>query len=207
VRLTRPLKLGAAALGAAALGVSAASAVVGGARAPTPPSQVPLAGSDRIEPTAPDPVGGLDWAVRVYTSTSGARCAEVGRLSGGRFGQVDASGAFYRLELDESAVCADLTVEPVVVAVNAYPAGAGRPARTVLFGRADPAVADVLVQPRDASIEDAHPRIGAAAGGFLLPLAGTIEARALPVTIRLDDGRTAVYDWKGVRHNAAAGDS
>jgi hypothetical protein len=200
----RPVKLGAAALGAAALGVSAASAVVDGS-APRPPSQVPVAGSERIGPTAPDPAGGLDWALRAYTSTSGASCAEVGRLSRGQFGQKDSSGAFYPLELDESAVCDDLTVEPVVVAVKAYPAGAQRPARTVLFGRAGPTVANVVVQQRDASSE-ARPRIGAT-GGFLLPLAGTIAAPDLPVTITLDDGRTAAYDWKEVRHNAAAGDS
>lgn len=127
MRLTRPLKLGAAALGAAALGVSAASAVVSGPAAPMPPSHAPVAGSERIEPVAPDPVGGLDWALRVYTSTSGASCAEVGRLRGGEFGQNDATGAFQPIELDERAVCADLTVEPVVVAVNAYPAGVQRP--------------------------------------------------------------------------------
>jgi len=205
VRLTRPLKLGAAALGAAALGVSAASAVVSGPAAPMPPSHAPVAGSERIEPVAPDPVGGLDWALRVYTSTSGASCAEVGRLRGGEFGQNDATGAFQPIELDERAVCADLTVEPVVVAVNAYPAGVQRPARTVLFGRAGPAVSDVLVQRRGAAIE-ARPRIGAA-GGFLLPLAGTIMAPALPVTVTLDGGRTTVYDWKGVRHKVAEDDS
>jgi hypothetical protein len=205
VRLTQPVKLGAAALGAAALGVSAASAVVGGQRSPAPPSQVPVTGSERIDPIVPDPTGGLDWALRVYMSTSGASCAEVGRLSGGRFGQNDASGVFYPLEFDEGAVCGDLAVEPLVAAVNAYPAGAQRPARTVLFGRAAPAVADVLVQRRDVSSE-AHPRIGAG-GGFLLPLAGTLAARALPLTITFDDGRTAVYDWKGVRHNLAPDDS
>jgi hypothetical protein len=194
VRLTRPVKLGAAALGAGVLGVSAGSAVVGGSRGPTPPGLVPVAGSERVGPIVPDPVGGRDWAVRVYMSTGGASCAEVGRTSGGRFGQEDASGTFHALGLDESAACGDLTAEPIIVAVNAYAARARREARTVLFGRAAPAVAEVLVQRRDAAVE-VRPRIGAT-GAFLLPLAGMIAASELPVTITLDDGRTAVYDWR-----------
>jgi hypothetical protein len=195
VRLTRPVKLGAAALGAAVLGVSAASAVVGGSQEPTPPSQVPVAGSERIGPIVPDPAGGRDWAVRTYTSTSGASCVEVGRVSGGgRFGQEDASGTFHALALDESAVCGDLAAEPVIVAVNSYAARAQHEARTVLFGRATPAVAGVLVQRRDAAVE-ARPRIGST-GGFVLPLAGRIATSALPVTITLENGRRTVYDWK-----------
>jgi hypothetical protein len=193
VRLTRPLRLTAAALAAAALGVSAASAVVGGSP-PAPPSEVPVAASARIDPTVPDPVGGPDWALRVYRSTNGASCAEVGRVRGGRFGQIDASGAFAPLPLDESDVCGDLAAEPVIVAVNAYAARSMGATRTVLFGRAGRAVTDVLVRRRDSSLE-AHPRIGAT-GGFLLPLAGHVAASALPVTITLDDGRRTVYDWK-----------
>jgi hypothetical protein len=194
VRLTRPVRLSAAALGAGVLGVTAGSAVVGGSRGPTPPSLVPVPGSERVGPIVPDPVGGRDWAVRVYMSVSGASCAEVGRVSGGRFGQEDASGAFHALALDQSAACGDLAAEPVIVAVNAYAAHARRQARTVLFGRAAPAVAEVSVQRREAAVE-ARPRIGAT-GAFVLPLAGRIAARKLPVTITLDDGRTAVYDWK-----------
>jgi hypothetical protein len=188
------VRLGTAALGAAALGVSAGSAVVGGSSAPDPPSQVPVADSASVGPIVPDPVGGLDWAVRAYRSTSGASCVEVGRVRGDRYGQTDASGAFHPLALDASAVCGDLTAEPVIVAVSAYTARALGEARTVLFGRAGPAVAEVLVRRRDGSIE-ARPRIGAA-GGFLLPLAGHVAATALPVTITLDDGRRTVYDWK-----------
>lgn len=195
MRLRRPVTLGAAALGAGVLGVAAASVVVGGSPGPTPPSQVPVAGSERIGPIVPDPAGGRDWALRVYRSVSGASCVEVGRMSGGgRFGQEEASGTFHALALDESAVCGDLEAEPVIVAVNSYAARAQREARTVLFGRATPAVARVLVRRRDAGVE-ARPRIGAA-GGFVLPLAGTIAASALPVTIALENGRRVVYDWK-----------
>jgi hypothetical protein len=193
VRLTRPVRLSAAALGAGVLGVSAASAVVGGSPGP-PPSQVPVAGSERVGPTAPDPVGGLDWAVRVYRSVSGASCAEVGRVHQGRFGQNDASGAFAPLALDAGGVCGDLTAEPVIVAVNAYTTRAVGETRTVLFGRARDGVTGVLVRRRGSTAE-ARLRIGAT-GGFLLPLAGHLTASALPVTITLEDGRLAVYDWK-----------
>ena len=191
MRLT-PVKLGAAALAAGALGVSAASAVVGALPTSTPQSSVPVVGSESIGPIAPDPEGDLDWALRVYTSTSGASCVEVGRLSGGRFGQIDARNAFHVLPLDASGTCGDLTADPTILAVNVYPARRDREARTVVFGRAGPDVAGALVRRRDGSLQ-ARPAIGAA-GGFVLPLAGMIAASELPVTITLDDGRNRVYD-------------
>jgi hypothetical protein len=194
VRLSRPVRLAFAALGAAALGVSGASAVVGGATPPAPESPVPVAASAQIGQTAADPGGGIDWALRIYTSTSGGSCAEVGRVTGGRFGQTDAAGVYRALPLEAVAACGDLTTEPVIVAVNAYPARGDRDARTVLFGRVSASVADVLVHRSDGSVQ-ARPAIGAA-GGFLLPLAGTIEPSELPVTVTLDDGRSRIYDWR-----------
>jgi hypothetical protein len=193
VRLRRPVKLAAGGLAAAGLGVSAASAVVGAPAAPTPQSAVPVAGTERIGPIAPDPVGGLGWALRVYMSTSGGSCVEVGRARAGRFGHVDAAGTFRALPLDEVGTCGDLAAEPVILAVNTYAARADRAARTVLFGRAGPAVVDVVVQRRDGSVQ-ARPTIGAA-GGFLLPLVGTVAPTELPVTITLEDGRRRVYGW------------
>jgi hypothetical protein len=190
----RPVRLTAAALGAAALGVAAASVVVGGSTAREPESSAPVAGSERIGPAAPDPVAGPDWVLRSYTSTSGGSCAEVGRLRDGRFGQIDAAGAFRELPLDPGGACGDLAAEPVIVAVNAYSERVRRAARTVLFGRASADVTDVRVRRRDGALR-ARPAIGPA-GGFLLPLAGTIAARDLPVTITLDDGRRRTYDWR-----------
>jgi hypothetical protein len=64
----------------------------------------------------------------------------------------------------------------------------------VLFGRAAPAVADVLVQRPDGSVQ-MRPAIGAT-GGFLLPLAGIIAASDLPVTVTLADGRSRSYGWR-----------
>ena len=194
MRLTRPLKLTAAAIASGALGVSAASALVGGPAAPTPQDATPVAGSERLGPIVPDPAGGPEWALRVYTSTSGGACAEVGRMSGERYGHVDADGVFRAAALDAGATCGDLASEPAIVALNAYPPRAGRPARTVLFGLASPAVGGVVVQRRDGS-SGTRPAIGAT-GGFLLPLAGTIAASELPVTVTLADGRHVILDWR-----------
>jgi len=194
VRLRRPVKLTAAGLGAAALGVSAASALVPAPTGPAPQSAVPVTGSDRLGPTAADPAGDLDWALRAYTSTSGGSCVELGRLSDGRFGQIDAAGAYREQPLDGGGTCGDLAAEPLIVAINAYPARADRGARTVVFGLAGPAVAGVLVQRPGGEVA-ARLTIGAT-GGFLLPLAGTIAASELPVTITLDDGRSRVFDWR-----------
>jgi len=188
--------LAVAALGAAALGVSAASTFVDGATGPgpAPESQVPVVGSVRVGPIAADPGGSIDWALRAYTSTSGGSCVEVGRVTGGRFGQIDAAGAYRALPLDAVAACGDLATKPVIVAVNAYPARGDCDARTVLFGRASASVAGILVH-RGAGSVQARPAIGAT-GGFLLPLAGTIAASELPLTITLDDGHRRIYDWR-----------
>lgn len=194
MRLRRPVKLGVAAAGAAALGVSAASALVPAPTVPAPQSLMPVAGSERLGPAAADPLGGIDWALRAYTSTSGGSCVEAGRVSDGRFGQVDAAGAYREQPIDGGGTCGDLAAEPVIVAVNAYPARADRGARTVLFGLAGPRVAGVLVQ-RPGEAVAARPAIGAT-GGFLLPLAGTIAATELPVTVTLDDGGRRVYGWR-----------
>lgn len=192
-RLTRSLKLAAAILVAAAVGVSAGSAVVGQGVTPTPLSPKPELGSDSIDQTVPDPRAGPGWAVRTYTSTTGAACVELARISQGRFGRIDDGGAFHELPLDEGGTCGDLGAEPIILAVNSYPTGERREARTVLFGRASPTVSDVLVQRSGSA--GAHPAAGVA-GGFVLPLAGTMIPRALPTVVTLKDGRRLSFDWK-----------
>jgi hypothetical protein len=194
VRLTRSLKLTGAAFACGALGVSAASALVDAPAAPVPQDSTPVAGSERLGPIASDPAGGLEWVLRAYTSTSGGACVEVGRIRGQRFGQLDADGAFRSLPLDAGGTCGDLSAEPAIVALNAYPARAGRAARTVLFGVTSPAVGGITVQRRDGS-SGSQPAIGVT-GGFLLPLAGTIAASELPVTVTLADGRRVIRDWR-----------
>jgi hypothetical protein len=161
---------------------------------PEPQDSTPVAGSERVGPIVADPAGGAEWALRVYTSTSGGACVEVGRMSGARFGQVDADGTFRAVAPDAGGTCGDLAAEPAIVALNAYPARTGRAARTVLFGLASPAVGGILVQRRDRS-PGVRPAIWPT-GGFLLPLAGTIAASELPVTVTLADGRRVIHDWR-----------
>lgn len=193
MRLRHALELTAAMLATAALGVTAASAFVPHGNALPLEDPIPVPGTSRLDQTVPDPGADAAWRVRLSDSTTGGRCVEPGRAIGGRFGSIDPHGAFHDLPLDQGGTCGDLAAEPVILAINAYPAGDHRPARTVLFGVASGGVADISVtEPGGAAI--AHPSVGSR-GGFLLPLAGTIAPQELPVTITLRDGRQIEYPW------------
>ncbi|MEA2195060.1 MAG: hypothetical protein QOG42_1494 [Solirubrobacteraceae bacterium] len=193
MRLTRPLKMTAAMLATAALGVSAASALVSPSSVVSPQSLLAQPGSDRLEQTAPDPGGGLDWAVRSYISTSAGSCVEAGRLSAGRFGSIGPNGVFEAIPLQEGGTCANLLEDPVLLAINHYPAVEDLAPRTVLFGRARTDVTEVQV-----TVPNGAPRRLAtgAGGGFLMPLAGALQATDLPVQVALADGRRLTYDWR-----------
>lgn len=192
--MTRALKTTAAMVATAALGVSAASALV----APTPAAVTPhapaaLPGSARAGQAVPDPGGPIPWAVRRYVSTSGASCAEAGRISDGRFGQIHPDGAFGALPLEQGGTCGDLVTEPVVLAINHYPAAGQRPARTVLFGLARSDVATLEVTGPDGV---PRPLDAGSRGEFVLPLAGTLAPTDLPVRVTLLSGRQLTFDWR-----------
>jgi hypothetical protein len=192
--MTRGLKTAAAMVATAALGVSAASAFV---RSPpttvTTHSAVALAGSDHVGQAVPDPGGAIPWAARWYVSTSGASCVEVGRISDGRFGQIGPDGAFSALPLQQGGTCGDLVEEPVVLAINHYPAAGQRPARTVLFGLARSDVSALEVTGPDGA---ARPLVAGSGGEFVLPLAGTIAPTDLPVRVTLLTGQQRTFDWR-----------
>lgn len=58
---------------------------------------VPVHGSVRIERIrAADPDGGASWGVRTFRTTDGSRCAQTGRIVGGRLGTIDEHGRFAR---------------------------------------------------------------------------------------------------------------
>ena len=194
MRLTRTVKTTAAMIATAAVGASAASALIGSpAAAPLSQSPVARPGSDRVGQTAPDPAGGLAWAVRRYVSTSGSSCVEAGRISEGRFGQIRPDGIFGETPVQESGTCGSLVEEPVLLAINHSPAAGQRPARTVLFGQARSDVAALEVTGPDG----AHRRLVAGAGGeFILPLAGTIAPTDLPVQVTLLTGQQLTFDWR-----------
>jgi len=194
VRVSGALKTAAALVATAALGVSAASALVS-----PPPSSVtrhsPVAvpGSDRAGEAVPDPSGGIPWTVRRYVSTSGGSCVEAGRISDGRFGQIHPDGTFSELPLQQGGTCGDLVEEPVLLAINHYPAAGQRPARTVLFGLARPDVSALEATGPDGA---RRPLVASIEGGFVLPLAGTIAPTDLPVRITLLTGQQLTFDWR-----------
>ena len=194
MRVSRALKTAAAMAATAALGVSAASALV--SRTPaavTRHSPLALPGSDRAGQAVPDPSGGLPWAARRYVSASGGSCVEAGRIRDGRFGQIHPDGAFSELPLEQGGTCGDLVAEPVLLAINHYPAAGQRPARTVLFGLAGPAVSALEVTGPDGA---PRPLVAGVAGEFVLPLAGTIAPTDLPVGVTLRTGQELTFDWR-----------
>lgn len=193
MRLTPALKTVAAIVATAVLGVSAASAFVGpSAQSPAPPSPVALPGSEQIGQIAQDPGPGLPWAVRSYVSTSGSSCVEAGRMENGRFGQVDAGQVFRETPAEQAGSCADLAEDPVLLAINHYPAGEQRAPRTVLFGQARADVTDVAVSGPGGP----ERLLRGVTGAFILPLAGTLAPTELPVQVTLLDGRRLTFDWR-----------
>ncbi|HYH88684.1 MAG TPA: hypothetical protein VEX67_05595 [Solirubrobacteraceae bacterium] len=194
MRLTPAVKTAAALVATAVLGVSAASAFVAASPpAPTPQSPIARAGSERIEQTTRDPELGLAWAVRSYISTSGGTCVEAGRLKNGRFGQIDAGQAFREAPVEEAGTCADLREEPVVLAINHYPAIGQSTPRTVLFGQARADVAEVAVTGPDGV---KRRLVKGAGGGFVLSFAGALQPADLPVQITLLAGQRQTFDWR-----------
>ncbi len=195
MRVSGSIKTAAAMIATAALGVTAASAFVGSTPAVTRHSPDAAPGTDIVDQTArdPDPDRSLDWAVRTYTSTSGGDCVELGRRQGGRFGQVDADGAFEATPADAAGTCGSLLEEPVLLAINHYPASGQRVARTVLFGQARADVAELRVSAPDGS--ERRPVRGAR-GGFAIPLAGSLKPAQLPVQVTLRTGERMTFDWR-----------
>lgn len=130
-------------------GVASASALVPGSGpdvAEAPQGLQPDGGAATLGSTASDPVGGLDWAVRVYTSTTGETCPELGRVFEGRFGHVDGPAGFTELPVDSAGSCADLERAIAAFAVNRYPKTADQGARVALFGVASSTVRTVAFQ-------------------------------------------------------------
>jgi hypothetical protein len=192
-RLRRLIGIWLATVVAAGLGVAAASAVTETPPEKEPPEMAPQNGTEAIGARAEDPAGGPGWAVRRYTSTSGAACVEVGRYDGETFGVVDASGALTPQPLGVGATCGELDQDAALVAVNRYAAREGQPARTVLFGRSDTRVADVAMKP-DATVQrdpaEAKDRT------FVLVVPRLLDAQEMPLELRFDDGHEETINWR-----------
>lgn len=62
---------------------------------PSAGNGVPVRGADTaILATVPDPSGGLPWGLRVFHTTRGEVCIEVGRVQGGRLGEIGEDSVF-----------------------------------------------------------------------------------------------------------------
>jgi hypothetical protein len=81
----------------------------------------------------PDPTGGPQWALRVFTNPTGLDCVAVGRISGGVLGTYDASRTFRALPPRVSGACERVVHSGLLVAVQRR----SRPQpRTIVFGLA-----------------------------------------------------------------------
>jgi hypothetical protein len=134
----------------------------------------------------------LQWAVRTYASTTSGNCVELGRVQDGQFGRLDDDETFHQLPPDDGGTCGDLQSEPVLLAVNTYPANGTQQARTVVFGVASANVATVAVTPKD---EPARQATLDAARSFVVPILGVVDPTDLPVTVTLRDGHSVSYPW------------
>jgi hypothetical protein len=97
--LSRSLALLGAALAAALVAVAVIALVGTGGQAPEPRAQPPAEGvrvafTRLLALRASDPQGGPPWALRLLRTTRGWTCVQVGRVVGGRFGELGLDGAF-----------------------------------------------------------------------------------------------------------------
>jgi hypothetical protein len=90
------LVLGGAAVAAAATGLlSGAPVKPEVAVSPAAGNGVPVSGSiEHLLLSVADPAGGLPWGMRVFRTTRGQICAQVGRVQGGQLGELGLDSAF-----------------------------------------------------------------------------------------------------------------
>jgi hypothetical protein len=103
---------------------------------PRPPSALERSPGDRrlAQARSADPVEGLPWGVRLYTSAAGQSCVVLGRLAKGHLGIVQ-GGRFSDLPSDAPGVCNDLERLHVLATIRSYGNVTG--GRTVLYGVVD----------------------------------------------------------------------
>jgi hypothetical protein len=157
--MRRGLGLLGAVIVAVLAGVGAASALIAtdGQDAVGPNMLHPDGRGSVIAASTADPVSGRDWAVRVYHTTEGQTCAEVGRSENGAFGQYDDAGKLQPLSVQGGGGCSDFSKSPVSVGVTRFAARDGHDARSVLSGLIDTNVEGLLLHTiageRDLAIQ------------------------------------------------------
>lgn len=171
-------------------GVASASVLSAGpaAEAPAVSDDAAVPGSARTGARVPDPGRGPPWAVRTYVSTTGRRCADVGRMNGQAFGPSDTSGRVQDTPVSFSGSCAEPGADPALVILARY-AGAAAAPRSVLFGFADAAVRTVTTTGPDGPAAVALD----AERTFLVVRAGLSDPGTWLLTATLNDGSTRSY--------------
>jgi hypothetical protein len=110
---------------------------------PQLPPDVRRAPADRAlaAARAADPAGGLPWAMRLYPSADGGRCALIGELKGGALG-VFRQGRFHTFAPDAPGACAPSGQRRLIAAQGS---GIAPNHRSVLFGFVDRSVTSIRI--------------------------------------------------------------
>ncbi len=190
--MARRIAIVLAAVLAVVAGVASASIVSPGtASEPPPPARDELpAGSVRTGAPVADPRGGPPWAVRVLDAETSSRCIVVGRVEGGAFGPVDASGEVRDTGLVRRGSCADPAGEPLQVALARYAYTGGTGPRSVLFGVVSADVASVEVVAPGFS----GPVAVDADRTFLVVSEGLTYGGECTIKVTFTDGTARSYD-------------
>jgi len=149
--------------------------------APTP--LAPGAAAGVVASTlTPDPVGGLPWAVRVFTNSAGADCVALGRLRNGKLGQVE-NRVFRALPDGASGICGDVSTEGLVATVEQR----AKPApRTAVFGlSAGSGPVQIVLDGRSHTVQ---PR---GLGAFLMVVEG-VRGERIDVSTAVGDRRVVL---------------
>jgi hypothetical protein len=132
-----------------------------------------------------DPDGGPPWVLRAYTNAEGGSCVQVGRLSGGDFGQVQ-RGEFRKLPTSAPGQCSVADERGPLVAVERRGAN-----RTLVYGLAVDRDAPVTV-----SVGDVRKRVRPAGlGAFVTVFTGA--DRTLPIVVTSKAGGRTIVQRPG----------
>lgn len=189
--MRRRLLLGLAFVLTTLAGVASASVLGAGsaAEAPAGDDDAAVPDSARLGEPVPDPRGGPPWAVRVYESVSGRRCAGVGRTRAGKaFGPSDAEGRVQDTPASFSGSCTEPGTAPAQVILAQYGDVDGAP-RSVLYGVAEPAVATIAATGPGGPTAVALDRRRT----FIVVREGLSVPDSWLLTATLDDGSTRSY--------------
>jgi hypothetical protein len=188
-------------------GPAAKVPAVRAATATPEPTQPPIEARDvKIVLQTPDPDGGPPWAIRTFattfkavkprkgsnidkalTRTQHARCYQVGRLQGDRFGWIDGHGTFTVTDPGRAVTPGNCSTVKLLRQVGAmtqrfttvtYAAtGAPEPSRTITWGVAEPDVT-AIIPDGEPAIQPTGPFLQVSKGESRFTLLGSVIERS-----------------------------